>query len=148
MATRTARKNKQRMWYSLYLYAQTDYVLDDDGEKIILGYDSDGKPFYQETGTTTPVYGRPVEFKASISSNLNELHAREYGVDQSAIYSEIQCNKGYLPITFGTKIWRTNAPSWLDKENGIPDPDSAEYTVRGLLTEFLTQDWFLLQRDN
>ena len=86
-------------------------------------------------------------FKASIKSKLNEMRAKEYGVDQSSIYSEIYCEKGKLPFEFGTKIWKNSEIAWIDKENQIPDENSCDYTVKGILDEFLDYDFYLLERN-
>ncbi len=145
---RTLKKNKQKMFYSLYVGRETIYKYDDAGNKIISYVDSDGNVYYEDEGTTEPHYKEPVEFRACITSSLNELHARAYGVDQSSIYSEIVCKKGYLPLEYGTKIWRTSEIEWLDEENHIPNADSADYTVVGLMDEGLYEDCYLLQRTN
>lgn len=145
---RTLKKNKQKMFYALYKGAETVYELDDDGNKIIDYVDEDGNVYYRESGTEQLVYNEPIEFKASISSNLNEMHAREYGVDQSSIYSEITCEKGYLPLEYGSKIWRTSNVEWIDEELKIPDVSSSDYTVMGILDEFQDYDFYLLQRNN
>jgi len=145
---RTLKKNKQKMFYALYKGAETVYELDDNGNKIIDYVDEDGNVYYRESGTEQLVYNEPIEFKASISSNLNEMHAREYGVDKSSIYSEITCEKGYLPLEYGSKIWRTSNVEWIDEELKIPDVSSSDYTVMGILDEFQDYDFYLLQRNN
>lgn len=145
---RTSEKDKQKMYYALFLGEEPIYEIGPDGRKIVERETADGKVYYRETGTTRAVYSTPVEFWASISSNLNAIHCREYGVDASSIYSEIHCSKGYLPLKYGAKIWRESDIVWFDEEHGIPDADSSDYTVRGILNEFLNFDWFLLMRNN
>lgn len=144
---RTLEKNKQKMKYSLYIDSATEYALDENGQKIVDGYYPDGSPIYREVGTLNAHYDVPVDFKANISGKLNEAHAKEYGVDQSSIYAEIMCLKGQLPFVYGTKVWKDNPVVWEDEENKIPQADSADYTVKGVLTEFANYDWFLLQRN-
>ena len=145
---RTLKKNKQKMFYSLYVGRETIYKLDADGNKIVSFIGDDGTIYYEDEGTTEPHYAEPVEFRACITSQLNELHARAYGVDQSSIYSYIVCKKGYLPLEYGTKIWRTSEIAWDDEENRYPNADSADYTVVGLMDEGLYEDCYLLQRTN
>lgn len=145
---RMLEKNKQNMHYSLFASSTTEYALDDDGNKIIDGYFSDGTPIYREIGTKAPHYTEPIPFKASISGKINEMHAKDYGIDQSSLYSEISCLKGYLPFVYGTKVWKDTPIAWEDEINRIPNKDSADYTVVGMLTESINYDFFLLQRNN
>ena len=145
---RTLEKNKQNMFYSLFTESTTVYAKDDEGNLIIDGYFTDGSPIYREVGTQAPHYDTPVKFRANISGNLNEMHAKQYGVDQSSIYAEISCPKGYLPFVYGTKVWKNTPIVWEDEEKQIPSKDSADYTVVGILDEFINYDFFLLQRNN
>lgn len=144
---RTLRKNKQKMYYSIPIGTRPKYVYDDDGNvKLVL---VNGKYVPAKAGGYETKYSKPVEFMASISSRLNEMHAVSYGVDQSSIYSEINCVKGLIPMKYGMKIWRTNEIKYLiDEEDGEPNPDTADYTVRGVLPEFKDFDWLLLQRND
>lgn len=137
------------MFYSEYVDSETIYEKDSDGN-ILYYTDSDGNKYPIEAGASNPHYAEPKQFKASISSNLNELHAREFGVDQSSIYSTICVDKGYLPseFTFGTLVWKDSPIRWKDEINKIPDETSADYSVKGILTEFINNDWYLLQRIN
>lgn len=141
---RVLQKNKQRMFYSLYTQSTPVYEKDENGETKYIEVDGEQVPI--EVGTKEPHYGKPVEFYANISSKLNELHAREWGVDQSSIYSTLVVPKGYLPLIAGMLIWRTTPIEWEDEENEIPDSTSADYTVCGIMDEGLTTDSLLLQR--
>lgn len=143
---RTLEKNKQKMFYSLYKGIAPIYEYDSDGNKVVDFVDDDGTEYYREIGEKE-VYDVPQIFKASIKSKLNEMRAKEYGVDQSSIYSEIYCEKGKLPFEFGTKIWKNSEIAWIDKENQIPDENSCDYTVKGILDEFLDYDFYLLERN-
>ena len=141
---RALRKNKQKMNYALFKESVPVYEKDEQGNPIVDFVDEQGNTFYRETGSNKDVYYAPVEFFASISSNLNEMRATEYGVDPSSIFSEIIADKGTLPLTFGAKIWRTSEIQY-DSDND-PIPESADYTVKGVLDEFLNYDFFLLER--
>lgn len=145
---RTAEINKQEMYYSLFKGEEPDYIYDDDGNKVVAYYDDEDNPYYEEAGTSTAVYDKPIFFRASISSNLNEMHARAFGVDQSSVYSVISCVKGYLPLNYGAKIWKDSKIAWKDEEKTIPDHKSADYTVVGINTEYIRTDWFLLRRNS
>lgn len=143
---RTLRKNKQTMYYSLYSTASEVYEQEGTSIRTIVDEET-GETIPVEIGTLRSQYAPPVEFKASITSNLNKLHIEAYGVDQSAIYSEISVQKGKLPLKIGAIIWRESPILWEDEENRIPMQSSSDYTVMGLLTEYLHYDFYLLQRN-
>lgn len=145
---RTSERDKQKMFYSLLEDTKPIYVLDSNGNKIVDYVDEDGNIFYRETGDFRATYTEPIEFWASISSNLNEMHCREFGVDQSSIYAQLCVAKDYVPLAFGAKIWKDSDIVWEDEEAKIPNADSSDYTVKGLLDEYLNFDWFLLSRNN
>ncbi len=147
---RTLRKIRKILHYALFDHLEDVYVLDADGNKIIDYTDPvTGTVYYRMTGTQTAVYSTPVEFKASLSSELNEMHSKDYGVDQSSIYIEMCVPKGYLPdVKYGTKIWRNSEIEWEDEEHTVPAVDSSDYTVVGILDEYENFDWYLLQRNN
>ena len=173
-APRMARINKQNMHYSLYSGTVPVYETDEDGHPIMIEVDGESVPV--ETGTQEARYEMPVAFRANISSELNEMHMKAWGVDQSSIYSEIVCQKGYLPLAVGAIIWRTSpivyddlpddfvvesdgnyigvsedgATVTLVSEDGmrVPHQASSDYTVVGVRTEGLTEDWFLLQKNS
>lgn len=143
---RTLRKNRQKMYYSLYKSSEPIYELDDDGN--IKYMEIDGVQVPIEVGTTEPHYDTPVEFKANIHSELNEMHLKAYGVDQSSIYSEIVVDKGKLPLKIGAIVWRESEIIYEDDSKTIPKQSSADYTVKGSMTEGLNEDYYLLQRNS
>ena len=143
---RNLRKNKQKMYYSLYNAANEVY--DETGSSVRYIYDKEiGTSIPVEIGTQQAEYYPPVEFSANITSNLNEMHIKSYGVDQSSIYAKIVAEKGQLPLKVGTIIWRESEIQWEDEQQRIPNQESADYTVVGLLTEYQHYDSFLLQRN-
>lgn len=143
---RTLRKNRQRMFYSLYKSAEPIYEKDEDGN--IKYMEIDGVQVPIEVGTREAHYDTPVEFKANIHSELNEMHLKSYGVDQSSIYSEIIVEKGKLPLKIGTIIWKESEIIYEDEEQTTPKQSSADYTVKGVMTEALHEDYYLLQRNS
>lgn len=143
---RTLRKNRQKMFYSLYKSAEPIYETDEDGN--IKYMEIDGVQVPIEVGTREPHYDTPVEFKANIHSELSEMHLKSYGVDQSSIYSEIVVEKGKLPLKIGTIIWRESEIIYEDEEHTTPKQSSADYTVKGIMTEALHEDYYLLQRNS
>lgn len=144
---RVLKKNCQVMYYSLPIGTRPKYERDEDGQ--IKYITVDGKSIPKIMGGIETSYSKPVKFEASISGRLNELHAASYGVDQSSVYSEIMCLKNYLPLKYGMKVWRNNPVEYIiDESDGEPNPDSADYTVKGFMDEFLNYDWLLLQRND
>lgn len=137
------------MWYSIPGAEIPEYVYDDYGNKVVDYVDDDGVTHYLKTGDTVQGYELPQEFQASISSTLNELHMRSFGVDASAIYSEIVVDKGeHTDWNIGTIIWRTSEIKYEDEEKTIVKSNSSDYTIVGLMDEGLTEDWYLLRRNN
>lgn len=162
-APRMAAINKQNMFYSLYSGTVPVYETDENGDPIYIEVDGEQVPV--EAGTQEAKYDLPKRFKAYISSELNEMHMKAWGVDQSSIYSEIVCQKGYLPLEVGAIIWRTSPITYDEVEGGyigvgdgvtlvtnegkrIPHQASSDYTVVGIRTEGLTEDWYLLQKNS
>lgn len=141
---RLSRRDKQRMYYSLFANAKDEYERDENGDIVYVEVDGEQVPV--ELGVKSPSYQKPVQFFSSISSNLNEMHIKSYGVDASSIYSELCVEKGYLPrLTIGSLIWRDNEIEWEDKDKTIPKASSADYTVMGIMREPLTEDFYLLK---
>lgn len=141
---RTLAKNKRNMKYAKFNSVVQEYQKDDDGN--IMYQEIDGELVPTITGSPIKAYSHTVDFRANISSTLNKLHAEAWGVSQSNIYSEINCIKGYLPLEIGDVVWRENEVRILG--NGTPDASSADYTVMGIMTEGISEDYFLLQRND
>lgn len=142
---RVLEKNRQTMYYSLPCGTRKKYERNDDG--TIKYIEIDGEIVPKSAGEIETKYSRPVQFKASLSGRLNELHAVAYGVDASSVYGEIMTLKGLLPLKYGMKIWRNSPIEYLiDEEDGEPNADTADYTVKGFMDEYLNYDWLLVQR--
>lgn len=139
---RTCRRNRQKMFYTLPGGVYQEYELNDDG--TIKEIEVDGELIKVPTGQTITGYLMPVEFHASISSNLSKAHAEEYGISQSSIYSELLCNKGEIPLEIGALVWKNSIPELNGM--GFPNPDTADYRCMGVMDEFQDYDWFLLER--
>lgn len=145
---RTSRRLKQKMKYCMYVGSQTVYEKDEFGN--IKYIEVDGVQVPVESGDSAPLFTEIKEFEASISSKLNELQAKEYGVDQSNIYSEIVLSKQEFKddLKYGTYIWKNSEVIWKDEILKIPDETSADYKVVGVLDEFQHYTRYLLQRMN
>jgi hypothetical protein len=134
--------NKQKMQYSkqgqrVIIYERDDdgnvkYYVDTDGNKIPLVAD-------EKIG-----FSEPVEFRANISNKLSEVLVKEFGIDDSSTYVQIVTDKGYLPLKSGDIVWKQ---SKVERDSdGLVDPLTADYTVKGVADEGLTVDLFLLQK--
>lgn len=141
---RQPRRDKVNMYYSLFNSSTPEYETDENGN--IVYTEIDGQMTPNQVGEETPTYATPVQFKASISSELNEMHIKSYGVDQSSIYSEIVTEKNLVPIKVGSLIWVKSPIEWEDENHTIPKAESADYTVVGLMDENMYCDMYLLQR--
>lgn len=134
--------NKQKMQYSrqgqrVIIYERDDdgnvkYYVDTDGNKIPLVAD-------EKIG-----FSEPVEFKANISNKLSEVLVKEFGIDDSSTYVQIVTDKGYLPLKSGNIVWKQSKVE--HDSDGLVDPLTADYTVKGVADEGLTVDLFLLQK--
>lgn len=143
---RTVKRNKQKMYYSLLGELKPKYKKDRDGNII---YDEvDGEMIPRETGEYEQTYDKPVEFHANISAKLHEVFIEAYGVDDSSSYAQIVAIKDSLPFVEGTLIWRKNEIKYLDEAQEEIDVESADYIVRGVMTENLSHDMFFLRRQS
>lgn len=137
--------NKQKMAYALLGEKVPIYETDDDGN--IKYITVDGKKVPVETGEYETGYGKPVTFYASISNKLDDVLAKEFGIDQSSNYAQIVADKDVLPLSVGSLIWKKSTIGYKDMANSIIDANTADYTVMGVADEGLTVDLFLLQKN-
>ena len=130
------------MWYSQHGQRITVYEKDDDGN-IKYYEDADGNriPLISDEKIG---YSEPKEFYANISNNLSEVLVKEFGIDDSSTYVQIVTDKGYLPLKAGDLVWKKSEVGF--DEDNLPEPTSADYTVKGVADEGLTVDLYLLQK--
>lgn len=140
---RTLNRNKQKMYYSLVTGTRPKYRRDSDGNIIYIEIDGENVPV--EDGGYENVYGTPVEFQANISSTLASAAFKPFGVDNSANMATICCDKGYLELEIGARIWKRSEIKYIGTE---VDGSSADFVVKGIDIEGLTNDLFLLERLN
>lgn len=134
------------MYYSNYKGAEDVYETDEDGN--IKYIEIDGEQIPVKAGVKKASYTEPTLFYSSIQSQLSELRIKSWGIDQSALYSEIVVSKGYLPKDFGVGsiIWLQSEIAYED--DGTPKQSSSDFTVMGIDLEGLTEDLYLLQRNS
>lgn len=139
----TLESNKQKMFYSLQCKKLPIYETDDDGNII---YDEvTGKPL--ETGEYTTGYSQPVPFCANINNKLNEVVWKDYGIDNSTNFAQIIASKGEFPLKAGSVIWKKTEVGYKDDDKTIIDETTADYIVKGVADEGMSEDLFLLQRN-
>lgn len=134
------------MYFSLPVGRVPVYVMDEDGN--IKTVEVDGEEIPVESGEYETEYGEPVEFKANISSTLASAAFKPFGIDNSANMATICCDKGYLDLQIGARVWKHSPIRYKDAENTIVDGSSADFVVKGIDIEGLNNDLFLLERLN
>lgn len=144
---RTLEKNKQKMYYSLPLEEQPIYELDENGQKVIDYVDEEGNIYYRETGESETVYSSPVPFENGISGKLSEVLVKEFGIDDTSMYAEMDAEANKYPIVAESLIWRKSEPKYKDLDRTIPDKTSCDYVVAGVLDEGLNVWNYLLRRN-
>lgn len=113
-------RNNRRMWYATYGNEVPE--VDENGDM---------------TGDMVPGYSKPVEFHANLSATRGTQGftgtgaSTDYfgsGIVYSLIISTAEMT---LPIEEDTLIW-TQEPRYLDNEETIVDPQSAQYVVNAV----------------
>lgn len=134
------------MYYSLQDGEVPIYETDSEGN-IIYYEDGEGNRIPIETGETTVGYTEPKKFLANITNKLNEVVWQDYGIDDSTNYAQIIVSKGTLPLKAGSVIWKKSEIGYKDDAHTIPDESTADYVVKGVADEGLSEDLFLLKRN-
>ena len=111
---RTLNRNKQRMFYSLYLGELPIY------DRYV---DSDGKEHLIDTGETEKTYSEPIEFFGNIAMSGGESEATEFGLNLADYTGVLVVGKKVLPIDETSLIWLNTKP-----ESPI-DSSNADYLV-------------------
>lgn len=139
-------QNKQSMKYSLQGEKVPIYETDEDGN-IIYYEDADGNKIPLETGEYETGYSKPVSFFANINNKLNEVVWQDYGIDNSTNYAQIVSSKDELPLKSGSVIWKKSEVGYKDDDKTIVDETTADYIVKGVADEGMSEDLFLLKRN-
>ena len=95
-------KNKQKMYYALYIESTETTT----GKTIII----DGESVEVEYGSTSQEYTAPVEFKGNIAFTGGDVYETEYGIDKSKYSAVLVMNKGEIPIDEHSLIWYDTPP--------------------------------------
>lgn len=90
-------------------------------------------------------YSEPKEFFGVISGKVKTIQAEMFGIDPTDGFSSIVLEKNEIPLAYEMKIWKNSEIKY--KEDGTLDIESADYTVKDVLDEYLDFDWLLLQKN-
>lgn len=140
---RTLARDKQMLLYSLQGAPTPIYEKNPDG--TIRYEEIDGELVPIETGETEITYTKPKKFYASFSMSGSDTTEKVFGIDVSGYDATLIVAKGYVPLTETSLIWFENEPKYLDIEDIIPDPKSADYKVVKVVNS-LNFTRFALQR--
>lgn len=159
---RTARRNRQKMYYSIPDGTTPLYETDSEGNIIYEFYegsngekiyylDDEGQRIPRDTGETIIHYSEEVEFRGSLSSQLKDAIMRAWGSDNSKNYAVLvlakntkDANGELINFINGTRIWRKSIVKYMS--DGSPDGGSADYVVSGVLDEELNETSYYLTK--
>jgi hypothetical protein len=125
---RTAKRNKQKMYYSLLLGDTPVYETDEDGNIKYITVDGNKIPV--ETGETEIGYSEPKECFMSLTMSGGETEDKAFGISISDYDATCIAPKNAYPIAEGTLIWHKSEIVFKDENKTIPDSTSADYVVR------------------
>lgn len=141
---RMLNRNKQELYYALYLGEEPVYELDENGEKIVEYIDTEGNVYYLESGYSKAVYGNIGCFLGNITTSGGKLTDSEFGLDTSDYEAVLMVDKGLLPIDETSLIWQDSKPEvGID---GYVDGNTADYRIVKL-SPSLNIDKYVLKRN-
>ena len=111
---RTLQRNKQDLFYAVYLGKLQKQKIDKDGNAI-------------KTGEKKDTYGEPVSFQGNIALSGGESEAAEFGLDVSDYDAKIVLEKNLYPIKEGYLVWDESIPEVDDDGHSLIT--SADYRV-------------------
>lgn len=138
---RTLRRNKQQMYYSIPIGDEPVYETDEYGDVIYVTDELGTHPI--EIGEDNEIFDTPKPFRSNISGQLKQTLMREFGVVASPNYAQLVTDKGEFNFPLGTLIWKKSEPVMVD---GKPDKASADYSIIGILDEFINEDTYFLHK--
>lgn len=134
---RFSRKNKRVMWYALFVDSEPIYVLDDDGNKIVVDV-IDGTEYYAEAGQSEPHYEEAQEIKAIFKLGGENVTLNPYGINQGEYDAIMVLEGNSSPIDEKSLIWVDMMPLDTNK-------DKADYEVVKKLPS-LNTTFFVLKK--
>lgn len=127
---RTARRVKQKMFYSNFHKSEPIYLTDSEGN-IVYRTMPDGEQVAVKGGETKEGYDEPTEFMNTISGTLTQEELQAFGGETRAI-AKITYHKGQYPFIVGTLVWKNSEVKHIDDE---VDENSADYRIMGILDD-------------
>ena len=135
---RTARKNKQTLFYSLQGSNLPVYETDDNGNVVFEEIDGVLTPI--ETGDSFTSYDAPVEFKGNISFYTGWSFPGVWGITLGNADAVLQMDKNEIPIDETSRLWfqsepKTKTVNVYDEtqhemvQRVVTDADSADFLV-------------------
>lgn len=142
MFLRTARKNKQKLFYSLQGDNLSEYELDANGDVVF--EEIDGVLIPIETGDSFTSYDTPVEFKGNISFYTGWNYPGVWGITLGNADAILQMDINEIPIDETSRIWykstpRTKTVNVYDEneqrmvQRVVTDADSADFSVSRII---------------
>lgn len=125
---RTARRIKQKMYYSQLETQIPIYETDDEGNIIYIIHGGEKIP--KSSGETKAGYSEPISFYNSISGDLTEDEMKAFGGEKLG-NAKMTYRKNEFPFKTGTLIWKDS--EILYNVDGTIDTESADYIVMGVL---------------
>ena len=124
---RMLKRNKQKLYYSLFIEERPKYALDENGDKIIEYIDTEGNEYYRETGEVERVYSLPVQFLGNIAMSGGEAEAMEFGLNTADYEAVLIVGKELLPIDESSLIWHESEPKL--NIDGNADWTTSDYSI-------------------
>lgn len=125
---RTARRVRQKMYYSTFHKGQPIYETDEDGN-IVYTKMPDGQLIPNEVGEEPEGYDEPVEFYNSITGELKAEELQAFGTEAKG-KAKMTYHKGEFPFAVGVLIWKNSPVKYHD--DGRLDEKSADYRIIGI----------------
>lgn len=111
----TLASNKRKLYYAEYLANVPEYVIDDDGNRVVSYITDDGTVIYAQTGEKKPVYSTPQEMYVNYAEGGGEAEAKEFGLSVADYEAILLYGAGEYPLKESFLVW---ADSQIEYEYG------------------------------
>ena len=111
----TIASNKRKLYYAEYLANVPEYVIDDEGNRVISYITDDGTVIYAQTGEKKPVYSTPQEMYVNYAESGGEAEAKEFGLSVADYEAILLYGAGEYPLKESFLVW---ADSQIEYEYG------------------------------
>ena len=111
----TIASNKRKLYYAEYLANVPEYVIDDEGNRVVSYITDDGTVIYAQTGEKKPVYSTPQEMYVNYAESGGEAEAKEFGLSVADYEAILLYGAGEYPLKESFLVW---ADSQIEYEYG------------------------------